>query len=184
MTAPGISPFFVKYMALWAPFCLLAVLILAWDRKRLGGGVIAWLHDLRRFPGAGNLIVYRRVAQNQVRSKNSHVYVMNRLFGFVLAAVLASCASTRSSISMRRMPARAVTIWDTLRGCGSTLVKTSTLNCRGSDSLTSSLPMARRIFAMPFRRSWTLRRGSLRALVRLGSGRNDAESGRSAIERA
>jgi hypothetical protein len=29
----------------------------------------------------------------QVRSKNSHVCIMNRLFGFVVAAVLASCAS-------------------------------------------------------------------------------------------
>jgi hypothetical protein len=35
MNALSISPFFVKYMALWASFCLLAVLILAWDRKRL-----------------------------------------------------------------------------------------------------------------------------------------------------
>jgi hypothetical protein len=30
-----ISPLFVKYMALWASFCLVAVVILVWDRKRL-----------------------------------------------------------------------------------------------------------------------------------------------------
>lgn len=35
MTALSISPFFVKYIAAWASFCSLAVLILARDRKRL-----------------------------------------------------------------------------------------------------------------------------------------------------
>jgi hypothetical protein len=35
MTALSISPFFVKYIAIWASFCLVAVFILAWDRKRL-----------------------------------------------------------------------------------------------------------------------------------------------------
>jgi hypothetical protein len=35
MTAVGISPFFVKYMAAWALFCLTAAFILVWDRKRL-----------------------------------------------------------------------------------------------------------------------------------------------------
>jgi len=35
MTAPGISPFFVKYLAIWASFCLVAVFILILDRKRL-----------------------------------------------------------------------------------------------------------------------------------------------------
>jgi hypothetical protein len=29
------SPFFIKYMAVWASFCLVAVFILVWDRKRL-----------------------------------------------------------------------------------------------------------------------------------------------------
>jgi hypothetical protein len=29
------SPFSVKYIALWASFCLVAVAVLAWDRKRL-----------------------------------------------------------------------------------------------------------------------------------------------------
>jgi hypothetical protein len=29
------SPFFVKYIALWASFCLVAAAILVWDRKRL-----------------------------------------------------------------------------------------------------------------------------------------------------
>jgi hypothetical protein len=35
MTALGISPFFVKYMAIWVSFCLVAVCMLLWDRKRL-----------------------------------------------------------------------------------------------------------------------------------------------------
>ena len=35
MNAAGISPFFVKYTAIWTSFCLVALLILAWDRKRL-----------------------------------------------------------------------------------------------------------------------------------------------------
>jgi hypothetical protein len=33
--ALSISPFFVKYTAIWAAFCLLAIFILVWDRKRL-----------------------------------------------------------------------------------------------------------------------------------------------------
>jgi hypothetical protein len=33
--ALSISPFFIKYIALWASFCLAAVFILMWDRKRL-----------------------------------------------------------------------------------------------------------------------------------------------------
>lgn len=35
MTAAGISPFFVKYIALWASFCIAAVSVLLLDRKRL-----------------------------------------------------------------------------------------------------------------------------------------------------
>ena len=35
MNGAGISPFFVKYIAIWTSFCLVALLILAWDRKRL-----------------------------------------------------------------------------------------------------------------------------------------------------
>jgi hypothetical protein len=35
MTAHGISPFFVKYVAMWAAFCATAAAILLWDRKRL-----------------------------------------------------------------------------------------------------------------------------------------------------
>lgn len=35
MRAVSISPFFAKYIAAWASFCLTAVLILVWDRKRL-----------------------------------------------------------------------------------------------------------------------------------------------------
>jgi hypothetical protein len=35
VTAAGISPFFVKYMAIWASFCVVAVFILVWDRERL-----------------------------------------------------------------------------------------------------------------------------------------------------
>src|ERR1700722_16150719 len=35
MNAAGISPFLAKYIALWTSFCLVALLILAWDRKRL-----------------------------------------------------------------------------------------------------------------------------------------------------
>ena len=35
MNAAGISPFFVKYIAIWTSFCLVALLMLAWDRKRL-----------------------------------------------------------------------------------------------------------------------------------------------------
>jgi hypothetical protein len=37
-------PFFVRYMTLWASFCLVAVAILAWDRKRL---VPEWREYLR-----------------------------------------------------------------------------------------------------------------------------------------
>jgi hypothetical protein len=35
VTALSISPFFVKYIAIWTLCCLVAVLILVWDRKRL-----------------------------------------------------------------------------------------------------------------------------------------------------
>ena len=35
MKALSVSPFFIKYIAGWASFCLIAVLILAWDRKRV-----------------------------------------------------------------------------------------------------------------------------------------------------
>jgi hypothetical protein len=35
MSALGISPFFVKYLVMWVSFCLVAVSILVWDRKRL-----------------------------------------------------------------------------------------------------------------------------------------------------
>jgi hypothetical protein len=35
MKTLSISPFFVRYMAIWASFCLLAAFILVWDRKRL-----------------------------------------------------------------------------------------------------------------------------------------------------
>jgi hypothetical protein len=35
MKALNISPFFVRYIAIWASFCLVAVSILVWDRKRL-----------------------------------------------------------------------------------------------------------------------------------------------------
>jgi len=35
MRALSISPFFVGYIAIWTSFCLAAVLILVWDRKRL-----------------------------------------------------------------------------------------------------------------------------------------------------
>src|ERR1700722_13273157 len=35
MKALSISPFFIKYIATWASFCLVAVFILVWDRKRL-----------------------------------------------------------------------------------------------------------------------------------------------------
>ena len=35
MTASSISPFLVKYVAIWASFCLIAIVILVWDRKRL-----------------------------------------------------------------------------------------------------------------------------------------------------
>jgi hypothetical protein len=35
LRAVNISPFFAKYMAIWASFCLAAVLISVWDRKRL-----------------------------------------------------------------------------------------------------------------------------------------------------
>jgi len=35
MSALGISPFFVKYLVMWGSFCLVAVSILVWDRKRL-----------------------------------------------------------------------------------------------------------------------------------------------------
>ena len=35
MRALSMSPFFVKYIAIWTSFCLVAVCILVWDRKRL-----------------------------------------------------------------------------------------------------------------------------------------------------
>ena len=35
MKALSISPFFAKYIAAWASFCLVAILILVRDRKRL-----------------------------------------------------------------------------------------------------------------------------------------------------
>jgi hypothetical protein len=35
MNAVNISPFFLKYIGIWASFCLVAVFILVWDRKRL-----------------------------------------------------------------------------------------------------------------------------------------------------
>jgi hypothetical protein len=35
MTVLSISPFFVKYIAIWASFCLVAIFILVWDGKRL-----------------------------------------------------------------------------------------------------------------------------------------------------
>jgi hypothetical protein len=35
MKALSISPFFAKYMATWVSFCLIAVVILIWERKRL-----------------------------------------------------------------------------------------------------------------------------------------------------
>jgi hypothetical protein len=35
MKALGVSPFFVRYIAVWVSFCLVAVCILVWDRKRL-----------------------------------------------------------------------------------------------------------------------------------------------------
>jgi hypothetical protein len=35
MRAISISPFFVKYIVIWASFCLVAVFVLVWDRKRL-----------------------------------------------------------------------------------------------------------------------------------------------------
>jgi hypothetical protein len=35
MKALSISPFFVKYIAVWAAVCLVAVFIMVWDRKRL-----------------------------------------------------------------------------------------------------------------------------------------------------
>jgi hypothetical protein len=44
VTAPGVSPFFVKYMSIWASFCLVTVFILVWDRKRL---VLEWREYLR-----------------------------------------------------------------------------------------------------------------------------------------
>jgi hypothetical protein len=40
----NISPFFAKYIAVWAPFCLVAVVILVWDRKRV---VPEWPEYLR-----------------------------------------------------------------------------------------------------------------------------------------
>jgi hypothetical protein len=81
------------------------------------------------------------------------------------------------------MPVRGTTILATLRGCGSISVKTSTLNCKADDSLSSSLPMAMWIFAMPFRRLSMLKFGLRRDLVRLGRGRKVAANGRSEIER-
>src|ERR1700730_15490881 len=44
MSALTASPFFVKYLAAWALFCVVAVWILVWDRKRL---VPEWREDLR-----------------------------------------------------------------------------------------------------------------------------------------
>ena len=35
MTPLSLPPFFVKYLATWVAFCLIAVCILVWDRKRL-----------------------------------------------------------------------------------------------------------------------------------------------------
>ncbi|MES2296113.1 MAG: hypothetical protein V4582_03680 [Pseudomonadota bacterium] len=35
MSLPELSPFFQRYIALWSSVCLLAVAILAWERKRL-----------------------------------------------------------------------------------------------------------------------------------------------------
>jgi hypothetical protein len=35
MKGISISPFFAKYIAIWASFCLVALVILLWDRKRL-----------------------------------------------------------------------------------------------------------------------------------------------------
>jgi hypothetical protein len=35
MNTLSISPFFAKYMAIWVSFCLVAIGILVWDRKRL-----------------------------------------------------------------------------------------------------------------------------------------------------
>jgi hypothetical protein len=35
MRAVALSPFFVKYIAIWVSFCLVAVFVLVWDRKRL-----------------------------------------------------------------------------------------------------------------------------------------------------
>jgi hypothetical protein len=40
----SISPFFLKYMAIWVSFCAVAVLILVWDRKRL---FLEWREYLR-----------------------------------------------------------------------------------------------------------------------------------------
>jgi hypothetical protein len=45
MSEVSISPFFVKYIAMWAAFCFLAVAILVWDRNRL---LPEW-HDYLRF---------------------------------------------------------------------------------------------------------------------------------------
>jgi hypothetical protein len=41
----NISPFFAKYIAVWASFCLVAVVILVWDRKR----VVPELREYLRF---------------------------------------------------------------------------------------------------------------------------------------
>jgi len=41
----NISPFFVRYIAVWASFCLIAVVILVWDRKR----VVPELREYLRF---------------------------------------------------------------------------------------------------------------------------------------
>jgi hypothetical protein len=35
MTAPILSPFFVKYIAIWVSFCCVALVILVWERKRI-----------------------------------------------------------------------------------------------------------------------------------------------------
>ena len=35
MTASSVSPFLIKYVAIWITFCLIAICILVWDRRRL-----------------------------------------------------------------------------------------------------------------------------------------------------
>jgi hypothetical protein len=50
MTAFSISPFFVKYIAIWALFCVAAVFILIWERKRLLPEWRKYLRFLERCP--------------------------------------------------------------------------------------------------------------------------------------